>query len=284
MKYTTNEIKTIIMEKKIKNRFKLNVMLPAIIIYIVFAISIAVWSFSIGIYVLGITLIILSVFVFYAYLRTKHFGSLISTVYLAIFGSFCISIHPYIEIGKRLHMPKISAILFVLTLVLLIWLLYLNFTKKLKWRGHEVLELAAQNINDIFNNHTERPLPTGNVEFSKEQLYNFSDFFEKNLLGLTYKENNRIVFMPLKYKNEYFALYNPNYDYKEKTWVSISNNGNVSVNISKQDYLDYKEDLAFEQLCNSLSDVIIKFIELHVSGREIRIIDKMDNLKIGIFS
>ena len=61
-------------------------------------------------------------------------------------------------------------------------------------------------------------------------------------------------------------------------------NGNVSVNISKQDYLDYKEDLAFEQLCNSLSDVIIKFIELHVSGREIRIIDKMDNLKIGIFS
>jgi signal transduction histidine kinase len=272
------------MENKIKNRFKLNVMLPAIIIYISFAISAVMGGISLGIYVLGIAMIILSFFVFYQYLRTKHFGSLISTIYLVIFGSFCISIHPYYEIGERLHMTQTSAILFVFAMILLVWLVYLNVTRKLKWRGREILELAAQNITDTYNNHTERPLPTGNVDFSREELYNFSKFFEKNLLGLTYKEDNRIVFMPLKYKNEYFALYNPNYNYKEKTWVSISNNGNVSVNISKQDYLDYKEDLAFEQLCSALSDIIIEFIELNISGREVRIIDKMDNLKISIFS
>jgi len=124
----------------------------------------------------------------------------------------------------------------------------------------------------------------GNVDYSRDELNNFSKFFEKNLLGLTYKEDNRIVFMPLKYKNEYFALYNPKYNYKDKTWVAISNNGNVSVNISKQDYLDYKEDLAFEQLCNSLSDTIVEFIELYIAGREVRIIDKMDSLKINILS
>ena len=89
--------------------------------------------------------------------------------------------------------------------------------------------------------------------------------------------------MPLKYKNEYFALYSLNYNYKEKTWIAINKNGNVSVNISKQDYLDYKEDLAFDKLCKSLSDVIIEFIKLYSSGREVRIIDRMNSLKINIF-
>ena len=178
------------MENKIKNRFKLNVMLPAIIIYISFAISAVMGGISLGIYVLGIAMIILSFFVFYQYLRTKHFGSLISTIYLVIFGSFCISIHPYYEIGERLHMTQTSAILFVFAMILLVWLVYLNVTRKLKWRGRELLELAAQNITDTYNNHTERPLPTGNVDFSREELYNFSKFFEKNLLGLTYKEDD----------------------------------------------------------------------------------------------
>ncbi len=272
------------MENKIKNRFKLSVVFPAIIIYTAFILSTLLWGFDMGAFVLGATTITLSIFVFYAYFRTKHLGSFISAVYLVVFGSFCISIHTYIEVGNRIHMNQTSAILFVLTLLLLFWLVYLNFTRKLKWKGRELLELAAQNVNITSNSHTERPLPTGNVDYSRDELNNFSKFFEKNLLGLAYKEDNRIVFMPLKYKNEYFALYNPKYNYKEKTWVAISNNGNVSVNISKQDYLDYKEDLAFEQLCNSLSDTIVEFIELYIAGREVRIIDKMDSLKINILS
>lgn len=272
------------MESKIKDRFKLSVILPAIIVYTTFILSALLGGVNLGAFVLGVTTIILSLFVFYAYLRTNHFGSLVSTVYLAVFGSFCISIYPYIELGKRTHLTQTSVILFVCTLILLAWLVYLNFTRKLKWRGRELLELAAQNVNSASNSHTDRPLPTGKVDFSEEDLKNFSKFFEKNLLGLTYKEDSRIVFMPLKFKNEYFALYNPRYNYKEKTWVAISNSGNVSVNISKQDYLDYKEDLAFEQLCNSLSDIIVEFIELNKAGREVRIIDKMDSIKTNIFS
>ena len=90
--------------------------------------------------------------------------------------------------------------------------------------------------------------------------------------------------MPLKYKNEYFALFNPNYDYREKTWVAINYNGQVSVNISKKDYLEYREDLAFDELCKSLSDVITDFLELFIEGREVRIIDKMDELRVNVFT
>jgi hypothetical protein len=154
----------------------------------------------------------------------------------------------------------------------------------LKWRGREILELAANNVDQTNGSFTERPLPTGKIDFSKNDLEEFARFFERKLLGLVYREDSRIVFMPLKYKNEYFALFNPNYNYHEKTWVAISYSGNVSVNISKKDYLDYREDLAFDQLCNSLSDIMINFIELFLDGREVRIIDKMDELKISVFS
>lgn len=110
----------------------------------------------------------------------------------------------------------------------------------------------------------------------------FSKFFEKNLLGLCYWEKSRIVFSPVKYKND-FSLLNPNYNYLEKTWVAFSFDGNVSVNISKDDYLDYKEDLAFDHLCKSLSNVMTEFIELYVKGEQVRIIAKMNSLKINIF-
>jgi hypothetical protein len=263
---------------------KLTGLLPAIISILIFILSSVIWEISTGFYVLGYIILFYTVLIFYGYLRTKHRGTLISTVYMLIYGALLLSIAPHMMIGIRIDFPLESKVLIVLSIVLFNWLLYLNFTRKLKWRGSEILELAAQNVDDTKGSHTERPLPTGKVNFTKSELEDFAKYFEKNLLGLSYKENDRIIFMPLKYKNEYFALYNPNYNYREKTWIAINFNGNVSVNISKEDYLDYKEDLAFEQLCNSLNDVIIDFIQLYISGREVRIIDKMDKLKINIFT
>ena len=272
------------MELKIKSKLKFTGIIPAIFSYILFGMISIFWGINNGLKVLGALMFIYSAFIFYAYYRTNHFGTLISTIYMLVFGSFIILFSSQAIIGKHVTLTKPTLALLVATVVLFYYILYLNFSKKLKWRGREILELAAQNVEDLSNSHTERPLPTGKVDFTQEELINFSKYFEKNLFGLTYKEDSRIVFMPLKYKNEYFALYNPNYNYKDKTWIAISNNGNVSVNISKQDYYDYKEDLAFDQLCNSLSDVIIEFLELFTSGRQVRIIDKMNSLKISVFS
>lgn len=274
------------MEQKQKQNIKITGLIPAIISIIIFAFTAILWNITVGFYVLGSVMLFYSLLMFIAFYRTFHWGSLLSTIYMISYGSLLLSVAPVIVLDKHMDVNDfslISKILFFTTIILFNWLLYLNIKRKLKWRGREILELAAQNIEEATGNFTERPLPTGKVKFSKQELESFSKFFEKRLLGLTYKENTRIVFMPLKYKNEYFALYNPNYNYHEKTWVAINYNGNVSVNISKEDYLDYKEDLAFEQLCNSLSDEIIEFIELFLDGRQVRIIDRMDNLKVNVF-
>jgi hypothetical protein len=272
------------MEYKQKKDIKITGLIPALVSVIIFVLTAIIWGGNIGFHVLGFVILFYALLMFYGFYRTRNWGNLLSTVYMISYGSLVLSIAPNIEIGRDIDFPKESIVLLVTTILLFNWVLYLNFKRKLKWRGREILELAAMNVEEAKNNFTERPMPTGNVDFSQNDLEAFAKFFQKNLLGLCYFEENRIVFMPLKFKNEYFALFNPNYNYHEKTWVAISYDGKVSVNISKADYLDYKEDLAFEQLCNSLSDVIIDFINLLIDGRDVRIIDKMDNLRINVFT
>ncbi len=272
------------MEYKQKQNTKITGLLPAIVSIIILVFTSIIWNPTTGFYALGCIMLFYSFFIFYTYYRTKHFGTLVSTIYMISYGALLLSIAPHLILGKHIDFPLESKILLVTTILLFNWILYLNFTRKLKWRGRKILELAAFNIEDTKGNFTERPLPTGNVDFSKKELEAFARFFQKKLIGLVYKEKSRIVFMPLKYKNEYFALFNPNYNYHEKTWVAINYNGNVSVNISKADYLDYKKDLAFDELCNSLSRLIIEFIALYNGGNPVRIIDKMDDLKINVFT
>lgn len=272
------------MELKQKPDMKLTGLLPAFFSLIVFALAIIQFGINIGFYTLGTVIMLYSILMFYAFYRTKHVGTLISSIYMLSFASFLISLAPHLIIGRKIDFPLESKVLLATTILLFDWLLYLNFTRKLKWRGKEILELAAQNVTEKKSNFTERPFPTAKLDFSKNEIEQFARFFEKNLLGLCYQEENRIVFMPLKYKNEYFALYNPYYKYLEKTWIAINYNGNVSVNISKDDYLDYKDDLAFEQLCLALSDQIIEFMKLFLDGRKVRIIDKLDNLKLNVFT
>jgi hypothetical protein len=272
------------MRFKQKSDLKITGLLPAIFSYLVFILTFIIWGSTVAFYTLGAIILLYALLIGYAYYRTRHIWTLFSVLYMVTFGALLISIAPHMIKDHDVLLPTYSKVLVVFTILFLWWLMYLNFTRKLKWRGREILELAANNIEQTDGSFTERPMPAGKVSFSRKELEEFAKYFQKHLLGLVYWEQNRVVFMPLKYKNEYFALYNPNYDYTEKTWVAINYNGNVSVNISKKDYLDYLEDLMFDELCNSLSDVIIDFLQLFIDGKESRIIDKMNNLKVNVFT
>jgi hypothetical protein len=58
----------------------------------------------------------------------------------------------------------------------------------------------------------------------------------------------------------------------------------MSVNISREDYFEYKEDLSFDRLCESLGDVFAGFLDLHRTGTAVRIIDRMNAVRVGFFS
>lgn len=90
--------------------------------------------------------------------------------------------------------------------------------------------------------------------------------------------------MPVMMGREFGFIMGLKSDYTDETWVSFESDGNVTVNISHRDYLNYKEALSFDQLCQSLGNLFVKFIEMFQREEGVRIIDRLDAVGIGIFS
>lgn len=68
------------------------------------------------------------------------------------------------------------------------------------------------------------------------------------------------------------------------TEVAFDFSGNVSVNISHRDYMEYKESLAFDQLCTSLANLFVEFIAMHQRGEGVRIMDRLDAVNISWYA
>ena len=234
--------------------------------------------------VLGYTFIAIffwayAVYAFIGLIRTMNYGFLIQFFYLFFGGIVVFSFG--ISDGSESTVTKLSM---VFTLFFLFWLVYLVVTKKIKWRGREVMELAASTVDDTGSGYTPRPLPTGKTEFSQDQILEFTNFARRHLIAVPYIGKDKVVFVPVMMGREFGFIVGLKNDYTDETWISFDFEGNVSVNISHRDYLNFKEDLSFDQLCSSLGNLFIEFVEIYLRGEGVRIIDKMDSVGIGIFS
>ncbi|MEN8224271.1 MAG: hypothetical protein ABFS05_02825 [Bacteroidota bacterium] len=163
-------------------------------------------------------------------------------------------------------------------------LVYIMAAKKLKWRGWELLELAARNVNEATNGFTERPRPLGKIRSTKYELSGFSDHLKSKLIAFTIEEEDRIVIIPITTGNEYRLPLGFSNDYSENTRVEIGFDGNVSAIISKKDYLRYKEALSFDQLVEALGQLFIDFFELYQKGEQVRIMYEVSKIKASIFN
>jgi len=188
------------------------------------------------------------------------------------------------EVGV-FSIPKASFKPFILILIVeMAVLIYIILSKKLRWRGREILELAARNVEDTTNGFTERPRPLGQIDCSQRELEGFTLFIKSNLIAWPVRETNRIVFVPISTGNEYRLPLGFSDDYAENTWVAIDREGNVQAQISKKDYLKYTETLAFDQLVESLGELFIDFFEKYKKGEEVRIMWELNRIKAHPFS
>lgn len=220
-------------------------------------------------------------FAFVAWRRTGSIGYLGSTVYLA-FGSLAFASAKNSIFGFRTR--EVYQAFELLSLPIIAWLIYLMVTKRVKWRGREIMELAAAPVDDVADGFTERPRPLGKAEYTTTELRNFVDFCRRQLIALPHPETDRVYLAPVRMGKEFVHLFSTSRDYHKDTWVCFDHDGNVTVNISREDYLEYQEDFSFDQLCASLGSVFIEFLELHRNGREVRIMDRLNAVGTGIFS
>ena len=146
------------------------------------------------------------------------------------------------------------------------------------------MELAAFDVEAGEDSYTDRPAPVGKLDYTKDEIINFAEFLKKKLVALPYYESERVVFIPVRMGNEFRHLFGGNVRYWDNTWVAFDYNGEVSAYISKKDYLNYKENLSCSQLTKSLGEVFIEFYEYFRKNEEIRIIDKVNEVKVGLMS
>lgn len=215
-----------------------------------------------------------------AYRLTGNAHFLAPVMYL-LFGGFVLFNH---DPAFSNDPPAGFLLLNLFTIASLLWMVYLLLTKKLKWRGREILELAAAPVEETGNGFTNRPLSGGKTSFNKSQIVEFAEFASRNLIAVPYIDEKKVVFVPVMMGREFAFILGLKKDYMDSTWVSFDFDGNVSVNISHHDYMEYQEALSFDQLCASLADLFIDFIETWQRGEGVRIISRMDSTRVGIFS
>lgn len=259
--------------------------IPIIAALFIFFFTAAVLSRSQAFNVLGGIMILFSlVFGFWAFYKFGNYYFLVSTFYLISLGLVLILFDlpdDFRNSGLNFTVEmKLALLFFIMSLFVLI---YIASHKKLKYRGSEVMELAARDVEIASDTYTERPRPAGEVEYSKYDIIDFGTHLKKNLICMSYLEDDRLVLVPIKVTDYLDFLFSNEFEYDNKTCIEFYFNGQVSVHISRNDYLSYKDDLAFYHLCESLGQLFITFADFYMRGDKTRITDRLNSVKLGLF-
>ncbi len=147
---------------------------------------------------------------------------------------------------------------------------YISFSKKIKPRYRQVLELAAKPIDGTADGFTPRPFSVGHASYSKEEIVGFARYLTKKLVAINYFEKDSIFLVIQTSELSYIRLLKPSI--QNQTYVCFDYSGKVTVNIAKKDYKKYKQELTFDQLCESLGNLFKSFLDHYKKGETEKII------------
>ncbi len=151
----------------------------------------------------------------------------------------------------------------------------------LKWStiyGHERFELnsrrlfrlAGERIFQTSDGYTERLYPGGNISYTHDELAGFVRFLHGNYVVRPFYYEN-CVHLAFSMNKSLMVIHEP----AEVSYITLDYQGRITVRISEKDYRDYTERLSFDQLCSSMAEVFIRFIEYHQKGLETRITSEL---------
>ena len=250
-----------------------------------FAILAVSVSAELAYYVLSIFFFILASYMVLSFLRTGNGGILVVAAYQVSVAGMLMSAPAALAEGSRRPGP-VTGTLLVLVFFFAVWVAVLTIGKRIKWRGRDLLELAAQPVDETAAaaGYTPRPRPVGVADYSERELAGFAEYCRRNLIAVPFVEPHRVVLVPVLEGQAMGRVLGLHRDYTEDTWVALDHDGSVTAHISRRDYLCYRENLSFDQLCASLGQVFIDFLGLFLQGNDVRIIDRLNAMPVGIFS
>jgi hypothetical protein len=215
---------------------------------------------------LGATQVLMAAIHFLVLLRTRNPVYLITVAFyglLALVFLPALADHPW-----RLVFAVAGAVFLFLHFFVLI-------SKQINWRYREILELAANPVQDAADGFTSRPYPSGRAEFSLEDSRGLARFLLRYVIAYPIFEEDRVVLIIPRYMWSYLLFFRRTY--ARETYVAFHNTGEVSVRIAEPDYRAYREELTFDELCASLGDLFKRFMSNYREGDPTRIIDLINS-------
>ena len=203
---------------------------------------------------------------FFSFLRTKNWGHLIPMLF---YGCIVLIFFPPLAFEKQTRI-----LLAAWAMILFIGEIFVLSSKRINWRHREILELAAYPVEESADGFTPRAFPAGEARYTKEEIIGFTKFLIKHVIAYPFVEENRVVLVVPENMFVYMLLLKRGY--KKDTYVTFDFKGNVAVTMAKKDYQKYNEEFTFDQLCASLGNLFIEFLELYQKGKSREIIDKLN--------
>jgi hypothetical protein len=154
-----------------------------------------------------------------------------------------------------------------------------------KWNsfyGHERFEinsrrlfrLAAERIYETSDGYTERPYSAGTAQYTRDELLGFARYLHSKYITRPFYLEDCIC-LAFSMNKSLIVVEEPS----EVSHIILDHNGNIRVKISEKDYRDYRERLSFDQLCSSMANVFIRFLDYYQKGLESRIITELKSAK-----
>jgi hypothetical protein len=263
---------------KLRPDRSINVFLPAIFVLLAFFITLIYFGLNTAYNILGVGFWVVGVMQFVVYSKTLNTGYMISTLYLVCIGIFAFSLD-FESLNRGERLSNTSALLGLLCIFFIGWLIYLLVTGQIKWKGRYVFELAARNIHSTDNGFTERPKPAGLADYTIDEILGYARFMAKNLVCFSYFDGGKLYLIPVSQGKEWGMALGPGHKMLNRSWISFDEEGHVTVHITRDDYLNYRDAFSFDQLCDALGQLFIDFLELYKHGDAKMIINRLEAMR-----
>jgi hypothetical protein len=150
-----------------------------------------------------------------------------------------------------------------------------RMTKAYKLEAHarSLFKLASQQVFEVANGFTNRPFSGINTNASKQDIIGLARFLEGKEILIFDKSPDLTTFA---FSMNTSPLVDPLLS--KVSYVSIDNDGKISVHISERDYNQYKEKFSFDQLCASFANLFKQFLAYYISGSEERILTELKSV------
>jgi len=140
--------------------------------------------------------------------------------------------------------------------------------------SRRLFRLAAERLYETSDGYTERPYSAGKIDSTKDELLGFVRFLHGNYIVRPFYLEDTIS-ITFSMNTSLLVIHDPS----EVSQVILGHDGTVVVKIAEKDYRDYRERLSFDQLCASMANVFIRFMDYYQKGLESRIISELKSAR-----